>query len=65
MNLLAVSDDVSALLIVGVGLLASIFAAYLAFQKGAGGKKSLETEAPIVLAVDQTRSPEASAKHAA
>ena len=46
MNLLAVSNDVFALMFGGVGLLASSLVAFLTFQKGAGGKRSLEADTP-------------------
>lgn len=65
MNLLAVSDDVSALVVGGGILFASMCVAYLAFQKGANGKQSLETDAVVVLKVDQRREKELPVKHAA
>ena len=65
MNLLAVSNDVFALMFGGVGLLASSLVAFLTFQKGAGGKQSLEADTPVVLSVKQSSSQEMPSKHAA
>lgn len=65
MNLLAVSDDVSALLVAIFGLLASISLAFWAYQKGEAGKQSLEVDSAIVLTVDSRCEQDSHAKKAA
>lgn len=49
MSLLAVSNEVSVLLIAGACLLTGISLAFWAFHRGAKGKQSLEADSPAVL----------------
>lgn len=65
MNVLAVSDDLSALLIAGMALLASVALAIVAYRKGAAGKQSLNTETSIVLAIEPVSEQDSSNKQAA
>lgn len=65
MNVLAVSDDLSALLIAGMALLASVALAFVAYQKGAAGKQSLKPETSIVLPIGPVSEQDSSNKQAA
>lgn len=65
MNLLAMTDQMTALLLAGAGLLSSIALAFLAFQKGSNGKQSLREEVPSVLPMGSTEQPETHSKRAA
>ena len=49
MSLLAVSNEVSVLLIAGACLLTGISLAFWTFHRGAKGKQSLEVDSPTVL----------------
>lgn len=63
--LLAISNEISILLIAVAGLLASISLAFLAYRKGEAGEQSLKTESFVVLTEGTEQHQDSPSRHAA